>query len=198
MLAGSGGGQEGEQGAAHHAGGADEDEVLHVVRVLQRVVGRQVAAQAVAHQDHLRAPAAARSGTRQANRPVAFLLAHAERASDIIGSAAALPRMHPDGSHPAVASRGAAPHAQEKSKPGRAAAHACKRPDRAAACMHASTHPGRAAARACTRAHLAEAERVAPARERVDEEALRLLPAARGKARPACARTRHSTSRVTG
>ncbi len=42
-----------EQHNAHHAGRADQDQVLDMLRVLQRVGGRQVAAQGVAHQDHL-------------------------------------------------------------------------------------------------------------------------------------------------
>ena len=38
---------------AHDAGRADEHEVLHVLRVLQGIAGRQVAAHAVPYQQHL-------------------------------------------------------------------------------------------------------------------------------------------------
>ena len=41
---------------AHHAGRADEHQVLHVLGVLQRVLRGQVAAQAVPHQHHALAP----------------------------------------------------------------------------------------------------------------------------------------------
>ena len=55
------------QGATHYAGGTDQEEVLHLLRVAQRVRGCQVAAQRVPHQDHLHSGRLELHGGRQAD-----------------------------------------------------------------------------------------------------------------------------------